>query len=339
MATLTKHAEVLDQLHKMVLKKAEAQTNISGKPGVETKPESAGPEYDKTDKNGVGADKNPQGYSQKPSKDPAEPIEGATGGGGKTASDLGADLLKELEKASAAEDEKLAKEAADKEAKQKAEKEAAEKAAEEAQKGIVGKPGKNVEFESTPDANIDKNSVGADKNKPQEHSQKPAKGDDVPLKGAKSASEQEELAAKVASFELGRQLGVALVKMAHAPVDELEIVKQAGRRDFDLMIAQAAQGFTTQDQEKQAEQAGAEYFDTLMKQAAVEGIVEENEALKAKLAEYEGALAYYNATNQELLSKQAAEKAEQLEIQKQASMVEQITKSVIAALKSEPATK
>lgn len=94
MGKLTKHAEVLTQLHSLVKKQAEeAQKNISGVPGETVKSESISEENDHTNKNSVGPENNPQGVSQKPSHDSGAPVAEA-----KTASDLGAQILELIRK-------------------------------------------------------------------------------------------------------------------------------------------------------------------------------------------------------------------------------------------------
>lgn len=77
MAKLTKKAEIISKLHELVEKEAElAQTNISGEPGKDTKVTSISEDTETTDQNNVGPDKlnGEQGYEQKPSSDPSEPV-------------------------------------------------------------------------------------------------------------------------------------------------------------------------------------------------------------------------------------------------------------------------
>jgi hypothetical protein len=291
MAKLTKHAEVLDQLHSMVKKQAEeAQKNISGAPGGDVKSVSVGDEHENHNKNSVGPENVAQGYHQKPSDDPAEPLAKA-----KTANDLGAEILSLIRKQA------------------------------EAQDSVSGKPG-DVKSESVADdkEKVNKNSVKPENNK-QDYSQKDSTDSSKPLAETKKA-EVEELAAKVASYDLGRQFCAALLKAAGEQAstetydpylvkqaEELELVKQAGRRDFDTMIAQAAEELETQqkqaalyeEQEKQAaERAGAAYFDELVKQSALQEAIEENTQLTAKLAEYEN---FFKSLEAEQATKQAQE--------------------------------
>jgi hypothetical protein len=290
MAKLTKHAEVLNQLHTMVKKQAsEAQKNVSGTPGGDVKSVSVGDEHESYNKNSVGPENVPQSYSQKPSDDSAEPLKGA-----KTANDLGTEILDIIRKQA------------------------------EAQSTVSGKPG-DVKSESVGDdqENVDKNAVKPENNK-QNYNQKGSTDSSKPLATAKKA-EVEELAAKVASYELGRQFCAALIKSAgeqYAP-DENELMKQAGRRDFDLLIAEAAEnlekGAASEKQaadasalQKQAEEeasvAGANYFDEIVKQAALEEAIAENQQLTAKLAEYENF--YAQTENAKLAQEQQVKLAE-----------------------------
>lgn len=322
MGKLTKHAEVLTQLHSLVKKQAEeAQKNIAGVPGAETKPESIKEEHETTNKNSVGPENNPQGYSQKPSSDASEPVASP-----KTAETLGNEILDLIRKHADAQD------------------------------SVTGVPGKDTNPEKIDEKTetTDKNSVGPEKNTPQTTGdQKESTDDSKPVASAKSAGEMpealkehfekkhekgeskdeekkedkkaevDELAAKVASYELGRQFCAALLKAASETPDEAQMAKEAGRRDLDLLIAQAAQDLGGEETEKQAEAAGAEYFEHILKQAALEQAVKENEELKAKLAE---------VSSKELAEKQAQEQAmaEADFAQKVAAMVLENLKSAAA---------
>jgi len=292
MGKLTKHAEVLTQLHSLVKKQAEeAQKNISGVPGGDVKSESIKDENDTTNKNSVGPENLAQGYSQKPSSDPSEPVASA-----KTAETLGSEILELIRKHADAQDT------------------------------VSGEPGKDTNPEKIDEKNetTNKNEVGPEKNTPQTTGeQKESKDESKPVAAAKSASETEvdELAAKVASYELGRQFCAALLKAASSteePNDQF-LAKEAGRRDLDLLIAQAAQDLTP-EQEKQAEAEGAAYFEELLKQAALDQAVEENNALKTKLAEIESA--------------ESAEKQAQEQAAAQADLAEKVAAIVLEKLKA-----
>lgn len=308
MAKLTKHAEVLNQLHTMVKKQAEeAQKNISGVPGGDVKSVSVSDEHETTNKNSVGPENVAQGYHQKPSEDSSKPLANA-----KSASDLGSEILDIIRKQA------------------------------EAQDSVTGAPG-DVKSESVGDdqEKVDKNSVKPENNK-QDYEQKASTDDSKPLASAKKA-EVEELAAKVASYELGRQFCAALLKAAgdDRQQDEAELMKEAGRRDFDLLISQAAEGLEAQAEEgmevqaedeehqvKQAEEAGAAYFDELLKQAAIDEALQENEQLKAKLAEYEEHIKQAQAQQEAAEYQQAFE-------QNQAKLAESVAATVLERLKGE----
>lgn len=296
MAKLTKHAEVLQQLHTMVKKQAEeAQKNVSGRPGGDVKSVSVSDEHDTTNKNSVGPENVAQGYHQKPSDDSAEPLSGS-----KTANDLGSEILDIIRKQG------------------------------EAQDSVTGKPG-DVKSESTDEHKTDKNKVKPESNS-QDYKQKASTDDSKPLASTKKA-EVEELAAKVASYELGRQFCAALLKTAaeqQAP-NELELMKEAGRRDFDMLIAEAAENLeNSQAQEKQAEYQGAVYFDGLAKQAAYEETVAQNQQLAAKLAEYE---AYVKQAEESQYAQYAAIQAQE----QQVKLAESVADIVLSKLRAEMA--
>ncbi len=316
MGKLTKHAEVLTQLHSLVKKQAEeAQKNISGTPGAETKPESIKAEHETTDKNSVGPDNNPQGYHQKPSEDPSAPV-------AKTAETLGTEILNLIRKHA------------------------------EAQDTVSGEPCKDTNPESIDEKHetVNKNEAKPESNTPQTTGeQKPSSDESKPVAKAAEESKEEEkeeekkeeakeeakeektaeevaaLANKVASYELGRQFCAALLKTASvSEPSEAELMKQAGRRDLELLIAQAAQELEAEEgaeAEKQAEAAGAAYFEDLLKEAALNEAIKENEALKAKIAELD--------------SKEAQEKKAAEEAAAQVKLAESVAAIVLEKLKSE----
>lgn len=321
MAKITKKAEILDTLNKLISKEAElAQTNVSGVPGTDTKVTSISESTETTDKNNVGPEKlnDEQGYKQKPSDDGSEPLAGAKSASDNTSADqinkLASDILATI-------NNKLA----------------ADKEAALAQTNITGKPLADTAATSVSDATetTDKNNVGPEKlNKEQGYEQKDTTDKSEPLKGAKKAEDED--AVKFASYELGRNFCEAfMAKVAaakQASQQELELQKQAGRRDFDTLIAQAAaeleqQQASNAEQEKIAEAQGAAAFDELYKQAQFEAVVEENNLLRAKLAEYE-------AKEQEALAKEAAIKEEA----KFAKMAELVFEKLKNELKATPET-
>ena len=269
MAKLTKKAEILNQLHALVNKEAAlAQTDVSGKPGVDTKVTSVSESTETTDKNSVGPEKlnNEQKYKQKPATDESTPVASV-----KSADDISKMANDILDSIGA----KL-KEA-------------------EAQTNISGKPGKDTKITSVSDSTETtyKNNIGPEKlNNEQSYEQKPSTDSSEPVK-AKKAEEN----VKEASYQLGAAFCEALVKRA-AEIKQaeennanLELMKQAGRRDFETLIANAAQqlkvaeAVEAQKMQKAAE-LGAQAFDALVKQAEFEAAQEEIHQLRTKLAEY-----------------------------------------------------
>jgi hypothetical protein len=126
--------------------------------------------------------------------------------------------------------------------------------------------------------------------------------------------------------------------------EELELMKQAGRRDFDLLIAEAADNLERSEAQvkqaslqgavhfdalmKRAELEGATHFDNFIKQAALEEVAAENSQLQAKLAEYEE----YIKQSQEV---QYAQIAEAQAAEMQAKLAESVAEVVLNKLKTE----
>lgn len=310
MGKLTKHAEVLTQLHSLVKKQAEeAQKNISGVPGGDVKSESISDDNDTTNKNSVGPENNPQGVTQKPSEDASAPVANA-----KSAADLGAEILELIRKEASAE--------------------------------ATGVPCEDTKPEKVDEKHetVDKNAVKPESNTPQTTGeQKPSADDSKPAADAKTAAAQvDELASKVASYELGRQFCAALLKAAsqETQVDEAELMKQAGRRDFEALIAQAASNLeqdevqpeNTKQAEEEAEAAGAAYFEQVLKQAALDEALQENTDLKSKVAELASVV-------ESVSSKEAQEKQAQEEAEKQVKLAETVAAIVLEKLKAEAASK
>ena len=303
MAKLTKHAETLEKLQSMVRKQAEAQDAIVGKANADTKAVSMADSTETTDKNGVGADKVEQTYEQKPSTNESRPIKSAS-----AVESLGNDILTGINK--------LVKES-------------------EAQTSVVGKPNADTKAVSMPDSTetVDQNAVKPETVK-QDYEQKPSTNESRPIKSAEESIEV--MRKKLAAYDLGvaiaKQLSAGPTKQASAVDHQAELLKEAGRKDFDMLIAQAEAELVEHQKQaaakqndtqlaKQAEQAGAQAFDNLYKEAALATVAQENEALKAKLASYAQA-------------EQAAN-----EQTKTASLVEQVASRVVAQLKSEVAAK
>jgi len=321
MAKLQKHAEVLNQLHSMVKKQAaEAQKNISGAPG-EVKSVSVSDEHESTNKNSVGPENVAQGYSQKPSDDSSEPLAKS-----KTATDLGAEILDIIRKQA------------------------------EAQDSVTGAPG-NVKSESVSDEHekVNKNAVKPESNS-QNYKQKGSTDSSKPLASAKKA-DVSELASKIASYNLGREFCAALLKSASvqngSEAQEIALLKEAGRRDCDVMIAQAAEALNSNSEEqvkqayftgvddcdtliaqhqqvKQAELDGARDCDVLIKSATANLLAEENATLQQKVAEYENFIKQAQDEYQTEVYSQLAQEQQQKLAQDVASTVLQQLKSEVA---------
>mgnify|MGYP000905439808 CR=1 FL=1 len=300
MAKLTKRAEVLDQLHRLVEKEAaQAQTNISGKPGVDTKITSVSEKTEHTDKNNVGPEhlNDEQGYKQEKETDASTPV-------AKTATDISKvadEILSNIK-------EKLAL----------------------AQTDISGVPCKDTNVSSIAESteHTDKNNIGPDKlNNEQGYKQEAAPAKDQGVIGHDKVSAEAE---KQASYNLGFAFVEALSKRAEAiglarqKQAEAEMIKEAGRRDLETLIAQAAAELDgNEKQAAYAEQQGAQAFDELYKQAQLEAAVEENKLLKQKVAQLQE------------FEKTASEKtAEEVENQRLAKLASVVAEQVTNALKS-----
>lgn len=303
MAKITKKAEVLEELHRLVQKEAElAQTNISGKPGADTHITSVSEKTEHVDKNNVGPEhlNSEQGYKQEEETDPATPV-------AKTANEA---INKVADEILSTIKDKLAL----------------------AQTDISGMPGKdtNVSAISEKTEHTDKNNVGPDKlNGEQGYKQEAAPAAEEKVVGHDKVSADLE---KEASYKMGFAFVEALTKRAEAIAyarqkqAEAEMIKEAGRRDLETLIAQAAAEL--QDTEKQAndtayaEQQGAAAFDALYKQAQFEAAIEENKKLQAKVAQL-----------QEIEKSASVKTAEELENAKLAKMAAVVAEQVTNALK------
>lgn len=346
---LKKHAEVITRLHELIRKEAEAQ-HVTGVPGKDTGITSV-KDHEHADKEQVGSpEKHKSEFHQDLSKDPCKPT-----GGAKTAEELANEVL-ELIKAKQASDKPMeakvdapvVEKKDEKMPEPKVEAKADEKMAtapeakEAEAQHVSGIPGKDTKITSVKGhETVNKEQVGSPEKHKSEFHQELSHDASKPMHTVKKSEEtDEELAAKVASFELGRQLAVELLKQAlatptapEAKPTETEVMKEAGRKDFDVLVAQAAESLQKEHDakeaelsEKQAEQAGAAAFDELVKNAALETLASENQELKNKLAAYESA------------EKVAADKkAESDKVAKEAELAEKVAAMVIKALKNEPA--
>lgn len=289
MARVTKRSEMFTTLRSMVEKEknaALAQTNVSGDPGKDTKITSISESTETTDQNAVGPEKlnDQQGYKQEGSKDESEPSKG------KTAS---TDVEKFANELFATINEKIAK----------------------AQTNVSGDPGKDTKITSISESTetTDQNAVGPEKlNGEQGYKQEGSKDESEPSKAQKKAS-----------FDLGVAFADAIFKKAaelkekSAEQEEAALLKEAGRRDLDTIIAQAAAELEAKKAEeaiaKQAEEHGALVFELLHKQAQFEAAVEKISELSAKVAEYN--------QMEELMRAKQAEEASALGMAKLAQLV------------------
>ena len=395
MAQLKKHAAFLEQLHSMVVKEAKAGT-ATGKPGGDTHPVSVSESTEHVDKNKEGKpETNPQEFKQEKAKDPSDP----------TKTHKKADeTAPEPEKVAEVEKEaktvapqvvsngkpEEAKEAPhkveQKEVKIAAEAPTNEKLAELGKQLLeaigtinkqattagtaTGKPGADTHYTSVDPKHdhVNKNEEGHPEHNPQEFKQEKAKDPSDPTKAGHKAAEEADLD-KEASYALGREF--ARTFLASKTASSSDMYKEAGKRDFDQLIAQAAaeleneapQFAVTQpkstnvktaaevaqvdeaEQIKQAEEAGSQAFYAMLKQAQ-----EEEQANQVKLA-------FEQRVNQLLAEKQAAElkaaeaisklaahevtmqkKAEEDKLDaKLAALGQGVVESVIARLKQTPA--
>lgn len=354
MAKASVNAEVLERLKDMVIKEAQAGT-ASGVPGNDTKYQSVSEKTETINKNEVKPESNPQNYDQKGSNDPSKPTDcGKCGEEQKEAAEVKPEVKSEAgpvaEKAAATEETSVAKLGQEI-------LEMVNKFASSSVKPVAtGKPGKDTGYTSVSEKteHVNKNEVKPESN-PQDFNQKASKDPAKPVASAKSAAEEAPSAEevnKIASFELGRQLAEVIFKQAQ--VNQLEQIKEAGRRDFEALIAQAAQELQTSEvvekqaseqevmTEKQAEEQGAAAFQEMLKQAQIEyavaELVKNNQELTAKLAALEKENAEFKKQASEFVDakeKLAERLAEEREAQKMAALADYVTAQLLERLKSE----
>lgn len=397
MGKITKHAEFMETLHNMINKEASGPAkstgaaDVTGKPGADTHYQSVPKETEHVDKNKEGhPEHNPQEFKQEKGHKEGD----ITGKGGKTAEEAtkeAAAVTPPDTKAPVAAKQDSSTTISQTEQKKTA---SAEPAAHEklAQLGeqllaaiadmqktaagpakstgaadVTGKPGADTHYQSVSHEHdkVDKNKEGKPENNPQEFKQeKGHKEKEITGKGGGKTAEELELD-KEASFALGREFARSYLSSKVASV-EAPIYKEAGRRDFEALIAQASaelenEGKSKQAQQaqfskqaaandealqiKQAEEAGAQYFQQLLKQAQ-----EEEQANQAKLA-FEQKVAEVNAAKEaaekranELTAKIAAYEAEKEKAAEEAKLDAKlaqwgrfVVEDVITRLKNEPA--
>jgi hypothetical protein len=202
----------------------------------------------------------------------------------------------------------------------------------------TGKPGADTHPVSTSEAteHVDKNKEGHPEHNPQEFKQEASKDKSDPTKKHKKAEDQEEMD-KQASYELGRQFCREFMQTKTA-ASQVELYKEAGRRDFENLIAQAAAELDTQPQkqaqvvkqaseqeylEKQAEDAGAQAFHTMLKEAQAQYQQQQVAAQFQQVKQaYETQLgaAQFKIAEAQKLAKEASDKlaAKEVEMQKKA---------------------
>lgn len=357
MTKTAKNQEILQQLHDLVTKTAGAPKPVAtGVPGKEPNSGAVSEKHDTVSQNTVGPEHNtPQNHNQKPSSDPAKPT------GGKKAEEATSTETAATstetpveEKAAATTDTTPVATPAATEANPSVEKlgkEILELVQKFANNPVAtGVPSKDPQWSAVSEKHdtVNQNAVKPENNTPQAHGQKPATDPAVPVAHAKSAEDAE----KVASYELGRLWGELVLKQAYE--QQLEQVKEAGRRDFELLVAQAAEQMKSAskqtektasavDLDKQAEEEGAAAFQSLYKQAQVEQavnqIVAQNEALASKIAAIEKAAQEKEAEFKAALAAKQAEldrrEAEEREQQKFAQFASLIENRIIDRIRTD----
>jgi hypothetical protein len=333
MAKLNESNKILENIKAMVEKEAAAKPVASGAPGKDTHPVQVSPKHETVDQNAVGADKvKPQTTGvQQPTSETAPTVPGKKADEAEvevtanvqddTQAKLAAALkeLDELKAKMAAETktaevhpsvEKLGKELIDMISNYK----------EAAKPEVVGAPGKDthpVQVSAKHDTS-DKNAVGADKVKPQTTGVQQPTCETAPCIPGKSAEETD----RIASYELGKLWAETIFKQSQA--QDLQMAKEAGKQDFEQMIAQASeqlQATKAQQQKqasenrqivKQAEMNGKMAFTTLLNQAKLEQkFAEQAEQIK-KLSEVQSTKTASVNPEVEALKQQLAEKEAQL---------------------------
>lgn len=377
--------QILDKLQSMIMKKAE-EARASGVPGKDTNYQSVSKDTDKVDKETAGSpEKHTQGYKQDASTDGSKPVASekpaltnAPGQhppeGTKSASELGREILAMIN-SKKAEDEAAEKVAKETETTKVTFAQAEAKMAEDKAAAIAsGVPGKDTHYTSVSKGtdHVNKEQAGSPEKHTQGYKQKPAKDCCEP-----AASEKESLTdapgqhppgkskkgedeyAQSQAYEVGRALAVEMLKRASTQTSDMQ--KEAGRRDFEQLIAEAAAKIEEEAQaekvgadlfdelyaqEKQAESAGSDAFYSLFKQAQYEYTINKLAADREELAT---CLVAETTKNEKIakeaeLNKTAAVKAEtelskraeeEKENQKMANMVALLRSEVINGLKHE----
>lgn len=351
MTKTAKNKEVLDQLYQLVVKQASAPKPVAtGVPGKDTNVESVSTEHDTVNQNAVGPENlKPQAHGQKPQTDASTPAKK------KKAEEEAPTATEEVKKADAASGTNLSVEKLGKEIISLVQKFANNPVA-------TGIPSHDPKWEAVSDKHdtVDQNAVKPETN-PQGYHQKPAKDPAVPVAVAKAAEDEKVDTDKVASYELGKLWAEMVLKKAQD--EQLEQVKEAGRRDFEALITQAAEQMKQAEKkqektaavnstynanlsavaEKRAEAEGVEAFNALYKQAQAEQVVaqliEQNRQIVAKFAELENVQQVKEAEFKAQLAIKQAEidkvAAEEREQQKFAALASHLETRIVERLQRE----
>lgn len=302
MSKITKAAAIMDSLREMALqtqKEASVQNTATGVPGHDTHITSVSDKHDHIDKNKVTPLSLQQHYEQKPATDTSAPLK-------KTSSveQLGIELLAVINKAA--------------------------EAAVASEKDMNPTKSESV---SAATETVAKNEVKPEALK-QNYKQEPSKDSNAPLttkpeeakkEEVKSAAEQEKIAQYRA---LGQELAAGLLSSLSgqnektAAEKQADVEKEAGRRDFEMIVAAAADEFFKEKiaaevdgvEQVYASELGKFAADLTIKDAQIAAISEEN----TKYA------AWFENLNKEILKKEA----EAAELQKQAQFEDFIARTL-----------
>jgi len=284
MPKITKHAEFLDTLRNMVTKEGSTAGQATGVPGHDTHPASTSESTEHVNKNEEGhPEHNPQGYKQEKGKEGPLHV-------GKNAEDVNTTSKGFVDTGAAKPGTAIDSTCEQTSAKKANEEKPAEnhKLAElgqllldtiqnmQTKEGATagkatGVPGKDTHPASTSDSteHVNKNKEGHPENNPQGYKQEKGKEGPLHVKASEEATDID----KQASFELGRQFCRSFLQ-ANTTTQQ-DMYKDAGRKDFETLITQAAAELdqkNAQEQgqlaEKQAEEAGVRDFYTVANQMA-----------------------------------------------------------------------
>jgi hypothetical protein len=253
MAKIEKHADFIETLHTMITKEGTAGI-VTGVPGKDTNPSSISKETEHINKNEEGhPEKNPQEFKQEKATHPSDPT--------KKHAEEGTPTDSETKEAAAKVVDTTPAKPATKDSSTKVEQKVADAAPNEklaelgkqlldainvmnktGTAGVVsGVPGKDTNPSSISKStdHVNKNEEGHPEKNPQEFKQEKATHPSDPTKTHSKKAEEEALELdKEASFELGRQFARSF--LSSNSIAENNIYKEAGRKDFEALIAQAS---------------------------------------------------------------------------------------------------